>query len=379
MSLSRITITEQEGSNRISTSNDNKSGLLFYSASATPLSVQIFSLSEAEAEGITADTFPVLHYHISEFYRINPSGQLQVKVVALTGGTPSFQEVKALVADTEGDLMQIGVYTQSMFSTSMVTALQSVLTELKGEDIPLVALLQANFAEETLSGLADLSSSNANQVAVLIGQDGNGRGAELFNQLGYSIGILGATLGAVAKSSVHESISWKAVFDMSGAELNTLAFANGTQYKLVTKSQLAQLNDRKYVFLLKDYGLNGSFFNSSFVATSQSSDFYSIERNRTINKSRKLLRTALLPELNSPLYLDESGSLRIETIGKFTSKCEQALDGMKRAGELSNYSIQIDANQNVLSDDTLRISVKLQPVGVARFIDITLSFAVSVA
>lgn len=381
MSLSKITITEQEGNSRILTSDDNKSGIVYYVAN-NPLSgdsVQVFSVQQAEAVGITSDSLPVLHYHLSEFYRINDSGQLQIKIVEFTGGTHSFDEVKELVADCDGDLSQVGVYTYSSFSTGMVSALQDVMNDLKNEDIPLVALLQPNFNGQTLQSLPDLSESDAPQVAVLIGQDGGGKGAELFNTLGQSIGVLGAALGAVALSSVNESIAWKGAFDMSGAELNTLAFANGTQYKLVTKSQLSTINDKKYIFLLKDYGLNGSYFNSSFVATSDATDFYSIERNRVINKSRKLLRVSLLPELNSPLYLDESGNLRVETVGKFTSKCEQALDGMRRDGELSNYKVTINPNQNVLSDDTLRIDVKLQPVGVARFIDITLGFAVSVS
>jgi hypothetical protein len=381
MSLSKITITEQEGSNRILTTDDNKSGIVFYVAN-NPLSgdsYQVYSLQEAEGFGITSDTLSVLNYHVSEFYRVNDSGQLQIKVVEYSGGTHTFNEVKALVADCDGDLSQVGVFTTQNFSSGMVTALQDVMDDLKTEDIPLVSLLQANYSGLTLQSLPDLSSNASNLVAVLVGQDGGGRGAELHNTLGYSIGVLGAALGAVASSSVHESIAWKGAFDMSGSELNTLAFANGTQYKLVTKSQLSTINDKKYIFLLKDYGLNGSYFNSSFAATSEASDFYSIERNRVINKSRKLLRTSLLLELNSPLYLDADGKLRIETVGKFTSKCEQALDGMRRNGELSNYKITINPNQDVLSDDTLRIDVKLQPVGVARFINITLGFAVSIA
>lgn len=381
MALSKITIVEQEGSSRLLTSEENKSGIVYY-IDSNPLSgdsYQVYSLQEAEGYGITADALPVLHYHLSEFYRMNDSGQLQLKLVEFTGGTHTFEEVKDLVADCNGDLSQVGVFTSESFDSSMVSALQSVMEDLKGEDIPLVALLQANFSEITLSSLSDLSSSSASQVAVLLGQDGGGLGAELYNTLGYSIGILGAALGAVGSSSVHESIAWKGVFDMSGSELNTLAFANGDQYKLVTKSQLATLNDKKYIFLLKEYGLNGSYFNSSFVANSDSSDFYSIERNRVINKARKLLRTALLPELNSPLYLNSDGTLAIETVGKFSSKCEQALDGMRRNSEVSNYRITIDPLQDVLSNDTLKIGVKIQPVGVARFIDITLSFAANVA
>src|SRR5687768_9034874 len=129
MSLSKITITEQEGASRILTSEDNKSGIVYYVPS-NPLSgdsFQVYSLQEAEGYGITSDALPVLSYHLSEFYRVNDSGQLQIKIVESTGGTHSFEEVKELVADCDGDLSQVGVFTFVNFSTEMVSALQDVM------------------------------------------------------------------------------------------------------------------------------------------------------------------------------------------------------------------------------------------------------------
>lgn len=376
--LSKIIINQSESRGRQQTTDDSKSGIVFYSPDISALidpSFQVYSLAEAEAAGVTVDDFPIEHYHISEFYRFSDSAQLQVLFVQYTGGTHDFLEVHELVAAADGDLSQIGVYTSVAFSTGMVTALQAVLTNLKEEeDIPVIALLQANFHGTNLSSLPDLSSSASPQVTVLLGQDGGGEGASLYNTYGQSIGTLGTCLGVTSSANVHLSIAWKSAYNLAGADLNTLAFANGTPYKSVSKSQLGTLNDKRYVFALKDYGLNGSFFNSSSAATQESSDFYSIERNRVINKVRKLLRTSLLPELNGPLYLQDDGTLRIETIGKFTSLCEQGLQGMLRATELSGYSIYIDPSQDVLATDELKINVSLQPVGVAKFIIVELQF-----
>ena len=387
MALSKITITEGDGgTGRVLTSNDNKSGLIIYGNTAKPAgltgstSVTVFSLSEAESLGVSSTYASGLpHYHVSEFYRINPSGQLQLMVVNYSGGTHNFNEVATLQTDADGELNQIGIWTRESFSTAQVSTLQSKLTTLKSEDVPAIGILAANVTATTLTSLADLSGSNAPLVSVVIGQDGGNDGKDIYASTSKSVSCLGAFLGAIGRSQVHESVSWKGQFDMSGEELDTLSFSNGTSYKSVSKTQLGQLNDRKYIFLLKDVGLNGSYFNSSFTSVADTSDYFSIERNRTINKARRLLRTALLPELNSPLYLDDSGKLRIETIAKFTSLCEQALDGMRRAGELSNYRIDIDPNQDVLSDDTLTIAVRLLPVGVARYINITLGYTLSLS
>jgi hypothetical protein len=281
--------------------------------------------------------------------------------------------------DISGDINQIGVWTSNNLTTGMITQLESVMDSLKSNDTPAVALLAPCTTGYTLSSLPDLSASSGKLVSVVVGQDGGSVGAQLFATTSRSVSALGATLGAVASSNVHESISWKGKFDVSGAELDTLAFSNGTPYKSVSKTQLGNLNDKHYIFLLKDVGLNGSFFNSSSTCIADSSDYSTIERNRVINKARKQLHSALVPQLNSPLYLQDDGTLTIETVSKFESICDQALAVMKRNGEVSNYSITVDSLHNVLEDDTLNISVSIQPVGVAKFINITLGFAVSIA
>ena len=43
---------------------------------------------------------------------------------------------------------------------------------------------------------------------------------------------------------------------------------------------------------------------------------------------------------------------------------------MKTAQEISGFSVTIDPNQNVLIDDTLRISYVIVPVGVATQIQV---------
>lgn len=389
MSLSKITINETNGIGRTLTSDTNKSGFVFYlSSSAVPSglttasSYQFFSLAEAEAQGCTSTASPVAHYHISEFYRINPSGLLQAKFVATSTGSTTFSEVLTLQTDADGVLHQIAVYNPNRnFTSGQVDTLQGVMSELKTDDMPAVAIFAANFTGFTnLSTLPDLSMSSNNLVSVCIGQDGAGRGKELFAAGGKSITAIGAMLGTVAVSNTHESIAWTGKFNASGNdELDTLAFANGTSYKNVSKTLLGQINDKRYTFPLKYYGLNGSFWSGSYSAIGGTSDFFSIERNRVVNKARRLLRTAMLPELNSPLYLNEDGILRTETIGKFKSLCEQSLDAMKRNGELSNYKITIDPAQHVLEDDEVEILVKLQPVGVSRYITISLGYTVSVA
>ncbi|MEG2599740.1 MAG: DUF2586 domain-containing protein, partial [Muribaculaceae bacterium] len=74
------------------------------------------SIEQAEALGITT-TDPtkweicMLHYHLSEVYRINPGVTLYVGVFTTpANGTYTFSEVKAMQNYAEGSMRQLGVW-----------------------------------------------------------------------------------------------------------------------------------------------------------------------------------------------------------------------------------------------------------------------------
>ncbi len=78
------------------------------------------------------------------------------------------------------------------------------------------------------------------------------------------------------------------------------------------------------------------------------------------------MRAALLPYVNSPLMVNPTtGYLAPTKITAFKTLIGDVLAKMQAAQEISGYAVTIDPNQNVLVDDTLRISYVIVPVGVA--------------
>lgn len=381
MALADITFVKgQGGLARTSPGQDHISGLVFYNDTlpsgfaADAREKQVFTIQEAESLGITVDTHPVEHYHIDEFFRANPGGALWIGIYEVPVGAHDYAEILDLQEAAQGSIRQIGVYSQVDFATSLVTALQTKLTQLANEHKPCVALLAANLATE-LASLDDLKSSNAPNVAVVIGQDGGGTGAALYASQGKSITCIGAALGAVSRAAVHENIGWVDKFNMSGSELDTLAFADGTAYANVSKTQLDGIDAKHYIFLQKHIGLNGSFFNGAWTA--DNGDYETIELNRTIDKAIRGIRTALLPFLNGPLYVNSNtGKLSVDTVGAYESEAERPLTTMSRNGELSGFNVSINPDQNVLSTSKLVVGVQLIPVGVSRAIEINIGFTV---
>jgi hypothetical protein len=183
-------------------------------------------------------------------------------------------------------------------------------------------------------------------------------------------------LGAISLANVQEDIAWVGKFNLSNSfELETLAFANGVLYADQTKTLLDQLNDFRFVFLLKQRAIAGSYFNDSHNACVVSSDYAYIENNRVINKAIRFLDVALTPYLNSNIDLNSDGTISDLSIEVFTSACNVELESMKRNNNISDYSVSINSAQNVLSTGLLTIGVVLIPKGVARNINVNIGFA----
>ncbi len=312
--------------------------------------------------------FDVIHYHISEFFRINPGGALWV-MMADVPTTYTFEEVAILQNSANGDLRQIGVlvHTTSL-DTNHILSLQSVAEQLEQEHKPVSLILAPNIKNiSDLSTLPDLHGYEANKVSVVIGQDGSGKGGKLFSLRPYSITALGALLGTVSKSKVSEDIGWVAKYKASDVELDVATIANGQIVSNIPVNLLNLLDEKGYVFLRKHIGLTGSYWNFGWTADEITSDYNTIERNRTIDKAIRGVRTYILPALNGPVKVDsDTGKLDITFIKYLESEAGKALLQMQKDGEISGYSVFIDPEQNVLSTNRVDIVFKIVPVGIAK-------------
>jgi len=367
-------------------SKDHISGLVFYNDTlpsgfgVSDRVKTIFSLEEAEALGIIEGSADhgVEWYHIREFFQKQPSGELWLGYFAEPVGAPDFLEVATLQNTALGTIRQVGVFfVGSAFADAQVTALQAVATTLKGESKPLSILYGGDIsAVSDLSTLSDQRLLTAPNVSVCIGQDGAGKGAALFVSTSTSVTDLGAKLGAVSNANVNESISYYEKFPMvtDGTEFDTPAFANGDLVSTAATALVEAIDDKGYIFLVKEVGFSNTFNSDSYTSVAVTNDLATIENNRTIDKATRNLRTLIVPKLGSPLRVNENGTLREDTIKTFKALGDVALSKMEADGELSAYEVIINAAQDVVTSGQLEITVKLVPVGVAREIVINLGF-----
>lgn len=359
------------------------SGEGIYLNTGTPYVVTIVgtiagTLTQNVVVGVASE-IDIMHYHVSEYFRVQPKGNLYIGIYATADAT-TFASVTLMQNYALGALKQIGIYQKTTaFATSQCTTLQAILTTNYNNHKPLEAIYTAEISgTANVTSLTDLRVLSAPNVSVVVGQDGGATGLRLFRATGKSIGCVGTTLGAVALASVNEDIAWVGKFNMASTEFDVLNFSNGQVLTALSDGTIDNVDTYGYIFLKKHVNITGSYFDDSHTAVAITSDYAYIENNRTIHKAIRGLRTFLLPQLASPIVLNSDGTIKEDVISYYETLCSRALDSMQRDFEISAYSVTIDPTQNVLSTSELVINVTIVPVAVGRQITVNVGFALSV-
>lgn len=355
----------------------------------TTLTITGASLSPTSFSGGVASPRIVENYQISEFFRLNPNGVLWVMYQSSVG---TFTNLNLLQNQSGNSIRQFGVYNASATQSGGITTdcdnLQAACTTMFGNYSPASVIYSPNIYNTTdLTTLPNLRARSDNYVSCVIGQDGGNTGAFLALYSGQSVPAYGSVLGLVSLSKVSECIGWVGKFPISpgSGELSVPGIANSstginslysnlfaTSYGL-----LNQLAGSGYIFVMTRPNITGSFVNDSNCCISVTSDYAYIERNRTIDKAIRVSYQGLVPLVNSPLVLNTDGTLSSLAIANFQNAVFPSMQAMVAAQELSGWVMLIDPTQNVQSTSTIAVQLNLLGVGVARKINVTIGYVLS--
>ena len=330
--------------------------------------------------GGTGSKLAVWHYHIAEFFRGNPSGQLIVGIFPIPT-TYTFSEITTMQNYAVGKIRKIGIFKDDVYSNADLIAIDlEIKTNNDAKHAPLSAIYAGNLTGMAdINTLPDLSALSANKVSSIVGQDGGALGAQLFAGYGKSITQIGIALGLWSLSSVSEDFGNVIdKFNLSnGTENDVPAFANGQLLSSLTSNALDSVDSKRHIFGQKYVGSAGTYFNDNHTAIALSSDYAYMNDNTVIDKACRGIYTNVLPVLKSKLLKNADGTLATSTIKYICGKALAPLYQMQRDGDLSTVSttdVYIDPTQNVTMTSTLVINVVLNEDGIARNIQIPISF-----
>lgn len=353
-----------------------------------------------EEEGNVNFFHGIPFYHISEFFRlsgnIDGNGRLYVMFADCSA---NWDAIDTLQRAAGGTINQLGVWTEQpqwklngaeeKYSLHLVKSLNDKAVALAGQNQPLSLILSAN-CSNTGADTSEGKKVNLNKIPTAICE--SSRVSVIFGQARSElvslmqkrnanhtpVGVIGAVLGCVARANVQESVAWVKQFNLfdDGFQAIELGFGDINQtgqeefastnfYESLSPALLDDLDEKGYIFPIKYAGLENGIYLSK-DQTCSTGDYRTIARNRTINKSRRAVRAALLPYVNAPLMVNPAtGFLAPSKITAFKTIIADVLAKMQAAQEISGYAVTIDPNQNVLLNDTLKIRYVLVPVGVA--------------
>lgn len=384
-----LTIVRQNGNvPKSQNGQDHVSGFVAYlleadipAAFKTEPVQAVSTIDKAEELGITADatawSVKMLHYQLEEVFRINPSITLYVGLFSKPESM-TFQEMKTVQNYAEGAIRQMAIWNGDTAPTAdNIVKLEAVADSLDTENAPL-STLYAPLVSNYKNLPNNLATSNP-RVSVVIAQAGSGTGAELYkskdNKTKATVSAIGVALGTLSKAAVHQCIAWVKNFP-SGISMPALG--DGTLVRTIDKGELEKLDTNRYLFLNNVVGVAGSYWNDSHTMDSPTSDYAAIESVRTMDKAVRGIRTYLTPELGGNVYIDpDTGKLQSYTVSHLETTANIPLEEMEKAGELSGYKAEIDAEQDVLSTSAIEVTIKNVPVGVVRKFKVKIGFVKS--
>lgn len=365
--------------------------------------------------------FSVMHYHISEFFRQKPDGKLYVGIYA--EGSFDGSGIAEVIDYGNGEIRRIGVFEKvEPFATSQLSAIQSILVTKRTEHKPASAIHHANMFSLSVDALADLTSATASKVNVNAGEDGNflltaysntksyvvGDKVTFVDKVyiclldalgnspydtnywtviatnlraisGFSISTLGNELGTKAAGAISQNVGEVQAFNLTfGNTLSEAGISTGDLFSSLTTGQTGLLSDKNYTFLRLYQGREGVYYNDDYNSISRSDDYNSLGRNEVMDEAERLVYSALLPRINSRVYLDDSGKLSRDSINDFRELVITALTQLEIQGDISGApTVEIDPDQNIAQSSKLNIVFSVQPVGIARNIEVNNSYQIN--
>lgn len=366
---------------------------------------------ESSEEGVSKDLLAgIPYYHIKQFFGFaGGSGRL---FVMFADCSETWDAIIDMQKASGGIISQFGVWTEKNlwtkmddmadgYTISIVGDLQSVAEQMANDYFaPAHILLTANSSKvKTADGedgnivLSEIPTCviGARYVSVLLSQSMDTEVKQMHGSLKSTtpVGVVGLALGALSRANVAESIAWVANYDLvnyvpaiemgfGDATVVEGVITNATRYSALNKFQLDELDDKGYIFMRTYEGHEGHVYFTK-DQTCSDGDYCTIARNRTINKSRRLVREALLPYVNAPIKVDPSnGNLSSAQVTVFTNLITDVLTAMESAEEISGIgTVSVPAEQNILVTKELNLSYTLIPIGCAETIKVEEGLAIS--
>lgn len=235
---------------------------------------------------------------------------------------------------------------------------------------PIFTLLEAYAYTDEPIELLDLKTCQYNRVGIVIGDT-------VPDSVNACMGIVA---GRIASSAVQRSLG-----RVRTGPLTPLEVYVGS--KRAELADVEALHDKGYITFTTHVGKTGYYILDDMLATEVADDYRFIPNRRVIDKAYRIVYNSSLEIVSDDIPVANGGTLVPAWCAALESDIEMALvSNMTNNGNLGNdptnrndkaVKVTIDLNQNIYTDQTLRIKYRAKPRGYAKYIEGELGFATS--
>ena len=339
----------------------------------------VYSLNElADVEDLGFDASNdanekmLLHYHVSEFFRLAPNGQLKLVLTDSANAKAFFEDAEIIaLARQHADVKRFGfVYDKDIVGLNLdqeIGAAQVFIDSLYEDKIYLNGIYLE--ARNIGKNAATKRTLDAGKVSLVATQD---PGIAALDANYAKHGAVGSVLGMRAARKVNENLGSVDIVNKPAAKKGNISYpltdrsrnrwlssalSDGTLVSSISMADQKQLTNFGYIFAGSFQGFDGVYFNGEPTCTLISSDYSTGENNGVWDKAAVGIRTALLPKVRGWFQRNpDDGTLKSTTITHLENIGKKPLQTMVSNDELSGYTLVIPIGQN--PNDQTPLTVK---------------------
>lgn len=349
---------------------------------------QLKSLIDAERIGISAEDNKFAHEQVKKFYKYAGTGatlwiilvdEKKSMAEVLDAKAGCVQALQAASKQTINLLAVSTAYDSSKASTpkkwkvgldpdvdAAAEKAQSLCEYYAAHNQHFLVMLDGKGLIGDADGLKDYKQDNKNRVCVFVCNDNGTRNADVGTTLGRASGIpIQQNIGQVRGGNLYN---------------DQMYFTDGKAIEDYTQEAIGAIHDKGYIACRMFCGKEGYYFTDDPMLTNDADDYKSIARVRVINKVMQLAFVTYIEELLSNVDVNDDGTLSAITNSIWTSQIQREIQqNMVSRGEIKDIVVYIDPAQNVLESDSIKVILKIIPVGCIRHIEVQMGFGTATA
>ncbi len=341
-------------------------------------SYQVFSMKDVEKLGIEKDNENAFaHKQLSDFYDKSGNGtELWLMLVSDATSQEQMADLNEpyaskLIADAKGKIRILGVVKKAVEGATIEHGLDAdsglsvVVAEILAQDceekyMPIRVIVAGNNFSGDATALLNYRETHFPHVAMTISNNDGSRTADV-----------GSALGRLADIPTQRSIA--RVKD-GAIELFKGYFTDGSKAEDFINNR-ENIHAKGYLFYTTHASRPGYYFNDDLTLTVPTNDFSLLSRGLVMDEAMIITYDTLIEELSSEVSINSAGEIHPAIVKNWQANVEKQINAlMVSQGKLSGVKCFINPKQDILSNDKLEVSIKLQPVGYAKQIDVKIGF-----